>query len=81
MATLSEQLRQAIRDDGRSLSELARRTGLDVPRLSRFVHGRRRLTLAAVDALAQELGAKLMWPVPKGPAAGEPPRGRKPRRK
>ena len=59
---LSEQLRQAIRDDGRTLGRLARATGVDTPRLSRFVRGRRRLTLPAVDAIARELGARLVWP-------------------
>jgi plasmid maintenance system antidote protein VapI len=59
---LSEQLRQAIRDGGRTLGQLARATGVDTPRLSRFVRGQRRLTLPAVDAIARELGARLVWP-------------------
>jgi plasmid maintenance system antidote protein VapI len=65
---LSEQLRQAIRDDGRTLGQLARATGVDTPRLSRFVRGQRRLTLPAVDAVAAALGLRLVKPSrrPKG---------------
>jgi hypothetical protein len=65
---LSEQLRQAIRDGGRTLGQLARATGVDTPRLSRFVRGERRLTLPAVDAVAAALGLRLVKPgrKPKG---------------
>jgi plasmid maintenance system antidote protein VapI len=74
VTSLSEELRQAIRDDGRTLTELARHCGVDPPRLSRFVRGQRLLTLPAVDAIARELGARLVRPVRP---ADEPPRRRK----
>jgi transcriptional regulator with XRE-family HTH domain len=41
-----------------SLAELARRSKVDVAQLSRFMHGKRSLTLDSVDRLAQYLN----WP-------------------
>ncbi|HEV3385485.1 MAG TPA: helix-turn-helix transcriptional regulator [Gemmata sp.] len=56
---LLEQLRRAISRSKLSLSELARRTGLDKGHLSRFINGKKDLTLAAADKIAQEIN----WPV------------------
>jgi transcriptional regulator with XRE-family HTH domain len=57
--TLTDQLREAIRQDGRSLSQLGRDTGVDVARLSRFVRGERGLSLDAVDRIAAALRLRL----------------------
>jgi transcriptional regulator with XRE-family HTH domain len=57
--TLTEQLREAIRQDGRTLSQLERATGVDVARLGRFVRGERGLSLDAVDRIAAALHLRL----------------------
>jgi transcriptional regulator with XRE-family HTH domain len=54
-----EQVRQAVKDSGLSLSELARRSGVDVSRISRFVEGHRGLTFAAAARVCEALGLVL----------------------
>jgi hypothetical protein len=58
--TISEALRTAILESGRSLNSLAGETTVDAPRLSRFVRGQRGLTLKGVDSLCAELGLELV---------------------
>lgn len=53
--TISETLRDAIQRHESTPAEIARATGVDKGRLSRFIRGQRSLTLPAVDALAQYL--------------------------
>jgi transcriptional regulator with XRE-family HTH domain len=53
--TLTDQLREAIRQSGRSLNQLGKQCGLDAARLSRFVRGERGLSLEAIDAIAKAL--------------------------
>src|SRR5262249_8500903 len=59
---LAEQLRQAIRETGWSLNELARRSGVDEGALSRFLRTERTLPLTVAsrvcDALSLELCKK-----------------------
>jgi transcriptional regulator with XRE-family HTH domain len=57
-----ETLKEAIRGDGRSLSELGRLTGVDVGRLSRFMRGQRGITLTAAAELCKVLGLQLARP-------------------
>jgi transcriptional regulator with XRE-family HTH domain len=57
---VSEQLREAVRRAGCSQNAIARRAKLDRGALSRFMSGERGLRLDAVDALARELGMRLM---------------------
>jgi transcriptional regulator with XRE-family HTH domain len=52
-------LRRHILDSGVSLNELARRTGVSDPQLSRFVRGTRSLTLPAAEKLAIYFGLSL----------------------
>jgi transcriptional regulator with XRE-family HTH domain len=52
---LIKQLRGQIRQDGRSLSEIARASGVDAPRLSRFMAGKRGLSIEALDAIFRAL--------------------------
>jgi transcriptional regulator with XRE-family HTH domain len=56
---LQGQLRQAIRESGRSLTQLANEAGLDSARLSRFMREDRTLTLPAASALCKVLGLRL----------------------
>jgi transcriptional regulator with XRE-family HTH domain len=56
---LQEQLRQAIRASGRSLTQLGRAAGLDSGRLSRFMRGERDLSLSATAKLCNVLGLRL----------------------
>ena len=58
---ISGQLRYIIQGSGLSLTELARRTGVDSGILSRFMRGKRTITLETVDRLSQELGLLLIW--------------------
>lgn len=57
--SLSEQLRVAVRESGRSLNLLAEATGVDVASLSRFMRGQSTLRLDATDRLAEHLGLSL----------------------
>jgi len=65
---LAEQLRQAIRDGGRSLNRLAAETRVDSGRLSRFMRGERDLTVEAAGRVCAVLGLELVQ-------RGRPPRG------
>ena len=59
---LADRFRRSIQASGLSLSELARRSGVDHSRLSRFVRGERDLTLDAVDRLCAVLGVGFTEP-------------------
>jgi DNA-binding phage protein len=54
-----EQLREAVRGSGRSLTQLGKDSGVPVPSLSRFMKGERTLTLPAVSKLCDTLGLQL----------------------
>jgi hypothetical protein len=58
-ATASEVVREAISSSGLSLGELARRTGVDVGALSRFMNGTS-ITLSTFEALAPELRLRVV---------------------
>ncbi|MGD9128043.1 MAG: helix-turn-helix transcriptional regulator [Planctomycetia bacterium] len=62
---LTEQLRQAVRDSGRTLGELARETGIDKSALSRFVNGKRGLSMEAIDAIGDCLELRLIADKPR----------------
>jgi hypothetical protein len=53
------EIREAVRESGRSLGELSRATGVGTDRLSRFMRGERTLTLPAAAALCEALGLGL----------------------
>lgn len=52
-------LKQAIRDAGVSLNELARRAGVSQGQLSRFVRGERNLSLESASKLMIALGLRV----------------------
>lgn len=58
-ANLERQLRQAIRDSGLTIYRLAKDSGVSQPVLSRFVNGKRGITLATASKLAEALGLEL----------------------
>lgn len=58
--TLTDVLRSAITDSGKSLNALATEAGTDPGQLSRFMTGERDLRLATVDRLAAALGLVLV---------------------
>jgi transcriptional regulator with XRE-family HTH domain len=64
---LVDQSRQAVRDSGLSLNELARRTKVSQPQLSRFMRDERTLTLPAAARLCEVLGLTLV----KGASSSE----------
>ena len=57
--TISEQLREAIAKSGLSPYELAEASGVDRSVLSRFLNGRRSITLETLDRLADVLKLRL----------------------
>lgn len=70
--TVTEQLIEAIRQDGRSLNQLSKVCGVGPDRLSRFVRGERDLTGAAIDKICGvlRLGLTPLGPPEEGPPAG-----------
>jgi hypothetical protein len=60
-----DQLRDAIRGSGRSLTQLGKESGVPVPSLSRFMKGERTLTLPAVSKLCTTLGLELTKAKPR----------------
>ncbi len=69
---LAEQLRQEIRRVGLSLNELERRTGVSHAVLSRFLSGKRTLTLPVAGKLAEALGLELCEVEPSGRRPARP---------
>lgn len=55
---LTTQLRAAIAKDGRSAYQLARDSGVAQQIITRFMRGKRDVTLATAAKLAQALGVK-----------------------
>jgi cyanate lyase len=56
MATLTEQLREAIETAGVTRYEIAKQTGVGQAALSKFVLGQRGLSNKAMDAVGEYLG-------------------------
>jgi plasmid maintenance system antidote protein VapI len=58
-SSLSDQIRDAIRDDGRSLYELAEDAAVNRSSLSRFMAGERTITLETADQVARVLKLRI----------------------
>ena len=56
--TISDDLRHAIRNSGKSVTAIAKESGVPQPMLTRFMNGQD-LRLATVDKLAAQLGLTL----------------------
>jgi transcriptional regulator with XRE-family HTH domain len=52
---LIDQLKEKIRQDGRSLNQIGKASGVDAARLSRFLSGQRGLSIEAIDSLFKVL--------------------------
>jgi transcriptional regulator with XRE-family HTH domain len=61
---LTEQLKEAIRQSGKSLNQIGKEAGVGSNQLSRFMRGIRGLTLNAADKICDALGLELA-PRPK----------------
>jgi transcriptional regulator with XRE-family HTH domain len=72
-ADLVAVIKEAIAASGLSLMELARRSGVSQPQLSRFMAGTRTLTLESGEKLLKALGLRV---VAGGPP---PPKKRRPK--
>ena len=73
--TVTEQLRQAIDESGRSRYALAKETGIHVATLHRFYYGEGNLSADGIDKLADALGLELTRKRPatrKGTKKGKP---------
>jgi hypothetical protein len=57
--SLSETLRQAIRESGKSMYEIAKESGVSQTVLSRFVFRERDIRMATADKLAEVIALKL----------------------
>ena len=73
--TFSDQLRERIEQDGRSIPALAREAGIERTALWRFVKRRRNITIESVDHLAAVLKIRLADD-DEGTAPRTPPAGR-----
>jgi transcriptional regulator with XRE-family HTH domain len=56
---LVEQLREAIRDSGKTLYQLSKDAGVGKDQLSRFMRGERTLTLPVAEKVCRALGLRL----------------------
>ncbi len=63
----SEVVREAIRESGLPIRELARRTGVEVSALSRFVNEQVGISLTTFEKLAPALGLRVVWEAPTRP--------------
>ena len=61
--SMTETIRQRVQSRGMSCRELARRAGIDIARLSRFMRSRQSMTLPKVEPLCSALDPELR---PKG---------------
>lgn len=62
LSNMALALKEAIEADGRSLNQLAKASGIDAGRLSRFVRGERDINLDAAGRLCDVLGVKFVMP-------------------
>jgi hypothetical protein len=67
---LTDQLRQAVADSGRTLGEFSRDTGIDKSALSRFVNGERGLSMEGLDAIGKYLGLRIVADKPSKKKGG-----------
>jgi transcriptional regulator with XRE-family HTH domain len=78
--SITDQLRQAIQTSGLSLNELERRCGVSHAVLSRFMTGKRTLTLPLAGRVCETLGLVLSPAsgagIPTDPAEAKPTRSR-----
>ena len=58
-SSISQQLQQILKADGRRISELAETLGVDRSQLSHFINGTKGMSLKTFDKIAVELGLKL----------------------
>lgn len=66
-------LKQAVRESGLSLNELARQCGVSPPQLSRFMRDERSLTLDSAAKLFDYFGLGVVVKMPHQQPADEPP--------
>lgn len=63
----SEVVRDAIRESGLPIRELARRTGVEASALSRFMSGKVGISLTTFEKVGAELGLRVVWEAPTRP--------------
>jgi len=62
---LTDQLRQLVRDSGKTLGEISREAGVDKTALSRFLNCERGVSCEMMDTLGQYLGLRIMAKKPR----------------
>jgi transcriptional regulator with XRE-family HTH domain len=68
--SVTDQLRERVRGTGHTLTEIARRSGVSLSQLSRFMRGERDLTGDSINKLCAALGLRLTEEGGAGPGAG-----------
>ena len=73
-----EQLKDAIRESGRTLTDISKQSGVGIDRLSRFVRGERDLTGEAIAKVCQALDLELTKrkTSPRPPKPARKPKGK-----
>jgi hypothetical protein len=61
-----DQLKDAIRESGRTLTDISKQSGIGIDRLSRFVRGERDLTGQAIAKVCEALDLELARRKPAG---------------
>ncbi len=59
MKTISDQLKKAIQDSGKSRYQISKESGVSQPQLSRFMSSERDLRLQSVDEICKALNLEL----------------------
>jgi transcriptional regulator with XRE-family HTH domain len=67
--SVTDQLRERVRETGQTMTEIARRSGVSLSQVSRFMRGERDLTGDSINKLCAALGLKLAEEG-AGPGAG-----------
>ena len=68
---LTDQVRQAVDESGKSRNAIAKATGIDKGALSRFMSGKRGLSLTTLDVLGEVLSLRISV---EGPGTTKPRR-------
>ena len=63
--TMSDQVRQAIKQCGLTRYAISKQTGLTEGALSRFMSGQRDMTLRTLETIAQVIGVRLVVDRPR----------------
>jgi transcriptional regulator with XRE-family HTH domain len=67
---VTDQIREQVKNSGQTMTEIARRSGVSLSQVSRFMRGERDLTGDSINKLCAALGLRLAEEEGAGPGAG-----------